>query len=164
MASDPHTSLFPTPAERVSRARADLRMGVPVVMAAGTSGLVVLAAETAGADRVRGCGPLGGAGRRDHAWRAETLKARAYDGDLARIVMPRDVDETWLADIADPARDLMAPMKGPASDPAGGRRTLHRLAILLAKSAQLLPCVLACRVSRRPVHSPLNTASPASRR
>jgi GTP cyclohydrolase II len=30
------------------------------------------------------------------AWRAGTLKARAYDGDLARIVMPPDADATWL--------------------------------------------------------------------
>jgi GTP cyclohydrolase II len=144
MASEPHTSLFPTPAERVSRARADLRMGVPVVMAAGTSGLVILAAETAGADRVA---TLRAIGEEPvvaiTAWRAGTLKARAYDGDLARIVMPRDVDETWLADIADPARDLMAPMKGPLQTLREGDAALHRLAILLAKSAQLLPCVLA---------------------
>jgi hypothetical protein len=80
------------------------------------------------------------------AWRAGTLKARAYDGDLARIVMPPDADATWLADLADPARDLMAPMKGPLQTVREGDATLHRLAILLAKSAQLLPCVLAVEI------------------
>jgi GTP cyclohydrolase II len=47
------------------------------------------------------------------ARRAGTLKARAYDGDLARIVMPPDADARGCRDLADPARDLMAPMKGP---------------------------------------------------
>ncbi len=148
MARDPNSSLFPTPAERVSRARADLRMGVPVVIAKGESGLVVLAAETAGAERVATLRALGTQPVvAVTAWRAGTLKARAYDGDLARIVMPADADHAWLADIADPARDLMAPMKGPLQTVREGEATLHRLAILLAKSAQVLPCVLAVEVA-----------------
>jgi GTP cyclohydrolase II len=144
MARDPRTPLLPTPTERVSRARADLRMGVPVVIASGEAGLVVLAAETAGGERVaalRALGPQPVVAVT--AWRAGTLKARAYDGDLARIAMPEEADATWLADIANPARDLMAPMKGPLQTLRDGDATLHRLAILLAKSAQLLPCVLA---------------------
>jgi GTP cyclohydrolase II len=80
------------------------------------------------------------------SWRAGTLKARAYDGDLARIVMPDDADATWLSNMADPAQDLMAPMKGPLQSVRNGDATLHRLALLLAKSAQLLPCVLAVDV------------------
>jgi hypothetical protein len=66
MARDPRTPFLPTPAERVSRARADLRMGVPVVIATGGGGLVVLAAETAGADRVARCARIGAAARRRH--------------------------------------------------------------------------------------------------
>jgi hypothetical protein len=53
-------------------------MGVPVVIAAGTGGLVVLAAETAGADRVARCGRIGGAARRrDHLHGARALSRRA---------------------------------------------------------------------------------------
>jgi GTP cyclohydrolase II len=60
--------------------------------------------------------------------------------------MPPDADATWLSDMADPARDLMAPMKGPLQTVREGDATLHRLALLLAKSAQLLPCVLAVEI------------------
>jgi GTP cyclohydrolase II len=149
MAQGPHMTLLPTAAEQVARARADLRMGVPVVIASGGVGLLVLAAETATAARV---GSVVAAGESPvvaiTGWRAETLKARAYDGDLARIVMPGDGDATWLADLADPARDLMAPMKGPLQTVRDGDATLHRLAILLAKSAQLLPCVLTVALDK----------------
>jgi len=147
MAPDPHPKLLLSPTERVSRARADMRMGVPVVIESDGAGLLVLAAETAAPDRVAALRSL--RARPVVAitsWRAGTLKARAYDGDLARIVMPEDADATWLADIADPARDLIAPLKGPLQTVREGDATLHRLAVLLAKSAQLLPCVLAVPV------------------
>jgi GTP cyclohydrolase II len=133
-------------------------MGVPVVIATGGGGLVVLAAETAGADRVAALRALGPPPVvAITAWRAGTLKARAYDGDLARIVMPPDADATWLSDLADPARDLMAPMKGPLQTLREGDATLHRLALLLAKSAQLLPCVLAVEIGDAAMPSPMRT-------
>ena len=60
--------------------------------------------------------------------RAETLKARPYDGDLARIIVPRDGGLGWLRAMADPADDLRHPMKGPfhcardgTAEPAPGR-------------------------------------------
>ncbi|MGP1357673.1 GTP cyclohydrolase II [Roseicyclus sp.] len=135
--------LLPSPAERVGRARADLRMGLPVVIGGGAHGLVALAAETAREDRVAALRQAGGSAVvAITAWRAETLKARAYDGDLARIVMPEEAGAAWLRDLADPARDLMSPMKGPLASLREGDAVLHRLALLLAKSAQLLPCVL----------------------
>jgi GTP cyclohydrolase II len=143
MATDPRQTLLPTPAERVARARADLRMGLPVILVREGVGLVLLAAETAREDRVAALRALAGpAVVAITSWRAETLKARAYDGDLARVAMPREADAAWLRDLADPARDLMAPLKGPLQTMRGGDATLHRLALLLAKSAQLLPCVL----------------------
>ena len=43
------------------------------------------------------------------ARRAETLKARAYDGDLARIAVPGGADVGWLRAVADPADDLRMP-------------------------------------------------------
>ena len=68
--------------ERLARARADLRMGVPVVL---DGGAVMLAAETLDAARLADLRTLGG----DPVlaitnWRAATLKARAYDRDVAR--------------------------------------------------------------------------------
>jgi GTP cyclohydrolase II len=48
----------------------------------------VLAAENADGGAAAGIAAWGPAGAGDHARRAETLKARAYDGDLARMIVP----------------------------------------------------------------------------
>ena len=143
MTSDARQPLLPSPTERVARAKADLRMGLPVVLTHGAESLMVLAAETARMARVEAFHAFGAPIAAITARRAETLKARAYDGDLARVVVPPDADHRWLRDLADPARDLIAPMKGPLRTLREGDATLHRLALALAKSAQLLPCVLA---------------------
>jgi GTP cyclohydrolase II len=126
--------------ERLARARADLRMGVPVVL---DDGALVLAAETLDAARLADLRALGGApvlavtGRR-----AQTLKARAYDGDIARITLPLDVNLSWVRAVADPADDLRSPMKGPLQTVRGGSADLHRAAIALVKAARLLPAVV----------------------
>ena len=126
--------------ERLARARADLRMGVPVVL---DGGALVLAAETLDAARLADVRALGGqavlavTGRR-----AETLKARAYDGDIARIVLPADATLNWVRSIADPADDLRAPMKGPLRTARDGSAELHRAAIAMVKAARLLPAAI----------------------
>ena len=136
-------TLAPDITDLVARARADLRMGVPIVLGTGP-GLLVLAAETIGATRLNDILALGGdvdlvvTGRR-----AETLKARAYDGDVARIAVPADATVSWLRAVADPADDLTHPMKGPLVTRRAGDADLHRLAVTLAKSARLLPAVIA---------------------
>ncbi len=126
--------------ERLARARADLRMGVPVVL---DGGALVLAAETLDAARLADLRTLGGdavlavTGRR-----AETLKARAYDGDIARIVLPPDATLNWVRAVADPADDLRAPMKGPLQTAREGSADLHRAAIAMVKAARLLPAAM----------------------
>jgi GTP cyclohydrolase II len=133
--------LLPTPSELAARARADLRVGLPVVLGDG-DGIALLAAETltdARLSAIRGFGEL------DLAItdrRAETLKARAYDGDLARVVVPVNATASWVRAIADPADDLRVPMKGPLLTRREGVAGLHRLAIALIKSAQLLPAAI----------------------
>ena len=76
------------------------------------------------------------------SWRAQTLKARAYDGDLARIALPSDATLKWVLAIADPADDLRAPMKGPLRSVRDGDASLSRAAIALTKAARLLPAVV----------------------
>jgi GTP cyclohydrolase II len=76
------------------------------------------------------------------AWRAATLKARAYDGDVARIVPPADTGLDWLRSVADPADDLRMPMKGPLQTLRDGKADLSRAALALSKAAQLLPAAL----------------------
>ena len=132
----------PTLIERLARARADLRIGIPVVLCAGDRGAVVVAAEALTGDRLASLRQLGAPVLAITARRAATLKARPYDGDLARIVLPEDAGLAWVEGVADPADDLALPMKGPFRTERDGDATLHRLAVRLAKSARLLPAAL----------------------
>ncbi len=139
-------TLSPGPLERLSRARADLRMGVPVVIAGAEAALVV-AVEALTAARLADLRAVGRVELAITARRAGTLKARAYDGDLARIVVPDSAGLDWLAAMADPADDLRVPMKGPFDHVRDGAADLHRAGIALAKSAHLLPAVVVVQVS-----------------
>lgn len=133
-------SFAPDIIETLARARADLRMGVPVVIADAKAAVLVLAAETMDAQRLADLRVLGGVPvLAITARRAEMLKARAYDGDLARIVLPPDARLDWVLAVADPADDLKTPMKGPLLSAREGDAGMHRLAIRLVKTAQLLP-------------------------
>jgi len=135
-------TLAPSPAERLNRARADLRMGLPVALIAGDSGALVVAVEVLSAARLSDLRALGAPVLALTAHRAATLRARAYDGDLARVVVPGDAALSWLRAMADPADDLRAPMKGPVVTLRDGDARLHRAALALAKSAELLPAAL----------------------
>ena len=75
------------------------------------------------------------------------MKARAYDGDLARIRIPADAGMGWVHNLADPALDLRHPMKGPFAAERDGDATLHRTALKLVKSAELLPAALCLEVA-----------------
>ncbi|WP_170341308.1 GTP cyclohydrolase II [Ruegeria arenilitoris] len=141
-------SLIPDITELLARARADLRMGVPVVLTDdGDFSVVAVAAETLNPQRLADLRGLGDTpvvaitGRR-----AETLKARAYDGDLARVVIPAEADLGWVQAVADPSDDLNAPMKGPLMTQRQGNAHLHRIAIALTKSARLLPAAVVVAV------------------
>ena len=138
---DTNMPLLPTPSELAARARADLRVGLPVVVGS-SSGIAILAAETLTASRLEAIRQIGTLVLVITDRRAETLKARAYDGDIARLQIPDDADATWIRAVADPADDLRMPMKGPLSAQREGEAGLHRLAIALVKSAQLLPAAL----------------------
>ena len=98
----------------------DLRMGAVVALRDDGSAALVLAAETATADRLADLRALGPVDLALTGWRAETLKARAYDGDLARVVAAGDADLDWVRATADPSADLAWPMKGPYLTRRGG--------------------------------------------
>ncbi|MDT8344793.1 MAG: GTP cyclohydrolase II, partial [Thermohalobaculum sp.] len=84
--------------------------------------------------------------------RAETLKARAYDGMLARIAVPADAGAPWVTATADPSLDLATPLKGPYATRRTGASELHALALTLTKQARLLPAaVLAVWEDAAPV-------------
>ncbi|MCH8465301.1 MAG: GTP cyclohydrolase II [Roseinatronobacter sp.] len=133
--------------EKINRARADIRLGVPVILSGPRDGglerALVLAAEAVTPARLEDLRALGpGLTLALTRHRAATLKARAYDGDLARVIVPPDMGCDWLRALADPADDLRHPMKGPLMSARDGATGLHRAALALVKSAQLLPAVL----------------------
>ncbi len=135
--------LSPDMTELLARARSDLRMGLPVILIGETQSVLAASAETLSPDRLSEMSKTG----TDlvlavTSRRAETLKARAYDGDVARIIPPSDAGYGWFATTADPADDLNAPMKGPMQTARDGSAELHRLAISIAKSARLLPAAI----------------------
>jgi GTP cyclohydrolase II len=138
-----HMALGLTLVEKINRARADMRLGVPVLLHGPEGHALALAAEVITPARlsdIRALGPGLVLALTRH--RAETLKARAYDSDLARVIVPPDMGCDWLRALADPADDLRHPMKGPLMTMREGHADLHRAALALVKSAQLLPAVL----------------------
>ena len=140
-------SLAPDLTEMLARARGDLRMGVPVCLRGPDGAALVLAAETASEPRMKELAALGPLDLAITGRRAQTLKARAYDGDLARVAVPADATLAWIRAVSDPKDDLRTPMKGPLQTRRGGDASLHRLALTLIKSARLLPAALAVPVT-----------------
>ena len=138
-----------TSLERLARARSDLRMGVAVVLRDDDGAALALAAETATAERLATLRALGPVDLALTDWRAATLKARAYDGDVARVVLPGDADLDWVRATADPSADLDWPLKGPFVTRRGGGAGLHRAAIALCKQAHLLPAALVVPLEGR---------------
>lgn len=136
---DPRMTLAPTSLELMSRARGDLAIGLPIVIAHEGKNFVVTAIETLGAERFQSL--------RDGqivltARRAETLKIPAYDGGYVRLKVPQDYSIKTLAALADPARDLETPLKGPFAALRDAPFGIEAVALELIKSAQLLPAAL----------------------
>ena len=143
-----------SPSEIVSRARADFRAGAAIAIQGDTSGLIAIAAETLGGERLDDLRALGGAVELAISdRRAETLKARAYDGDMARIVIPPDMAVLDVIAAADPALALARPLLGPFQTRRDGDASPHRLAIRIAKGARLLPAAVCVVVDDVRAHA-----------
>ena len=143
-------TLSPTPIERISRARADLRIGLPIVLRSPLGIWVAASAETLNAERLADLRTLGHPTLAITMRRAETLKARAYDGDIARILLPDEVGLNWVSQIADPKDDLASPMKGPLATLRDGPADAHKAAIRLAKASRLLPAMVVVEADEAP--------------
>lgn len=131
-----------SPSDLLARARSDLRMGVPIVLNQLGTRVLVLSAETTTQTRLDEMRAEGDVVLAITSWRANTLKARAYDGDLARISMPAQASLKWVHAMADPSDDLAHPMKGPFDCLRDGDAAAARGALSILKSAQLLPAAI----------------------
>lgn len=140
-------TLSPSITELQARARSDLRMGVPVVFGLNGDFAVIASVETLPSPRLAEMRAL-----TDQlilaitARRADTLKARAYSDQVARVVVPDAAGCDWIKAVADPADDMMNPMKGPLQTLRGGPEGLFRAAVTFAKAARLLPAAVVAPV------------------
>lgn len=151
-----------TLAEEIARARADLRMGVGVVLTGPDGTYLALASECLTRDRLAAVQTLGEPVLALTVRRAETLKARAYDGDLARIAVPSNVGPDWIQAVADPADDLRHPMKGPLRSLRDGDAVAHRAALHLCKAARILPSAVLTKISDSAIPTELTRLNPVA--
>ena len=134
--------------QRLARARADLRMGAPVVIV-GSSAVLVYSAEVLDQPRFKNLTK-----HFNHirlvvtARRAETLKVACYDGDFAQLSIPDDRDLRWLKAVADPSRDLSAGPLGPFQVLRDSALGQEKSALALLKSAELLPAAVLCELKQ----------------
>ncbi|HHC29162.1 MAG TPA: GTP cyclohydrolase II, partial [Rhodobacterales bacterium] len=135
-------TLEPDAKELAARARADLRVGLPIVLGLDGAAGLVAAAETLSADRLADIREAGTPVLAITPRRAETLKARAYSDHVARVILPADAGCDWVENVANPADDLMMPLKGPLATERGGDERIAHAALRLTKSAHLLPAAL----------------------
>ena len=134
---------MPDASELSARARSDFRLALPIVIRNGDSGALAISAETVREDRLAALIKMDGPTVLALTERrSSTLKARAYDGDIARIAVPPDANANWVRAVADPASDLRMPLKGPFATERGGDPSLHRAAVELARRARLLPAAV----------------------
>ena len=140
-------SLTPSIIERLTRARGDLRMGVPVVLTSEAGAALAVAVEALTPARLADLRGLGTPELALTARRAETLRAHVYHGDVARLAVPEGLGTDWLRAMADPADDLRVPMKGPFTCLREGDAGFARAAIRLVKSAHLLPAAVLVPVA-----------------
>ena len=143
-------SFFPTPFEQIARARSDLRLGLGVFLRHGSGGTLVVAADGLHPQALVDARALGTPQLAITAHRAQTLHARVYDGDLARLEVPSDASAEWVTAVVDPQDDLRHPMKGPFREIRTGNADAARTALRLVKSARLLPAALLVELSDAP--------------
>ena len=135
-------SFFPTPFEQIARARTDLRVGLAVAFRHGDGATLVLAADGLRENALSDARTLGALQLAITAQRAQILRARVYDGDLARLEVSSDANAKWISAVIDPKDDLLHPMKGPFREIRSGDASAARTALNLMKSARLLPAAL----------------------
>ena len=133
-----------TPDDRLARAAAELRRGAPILLQAEGGAWLLVAAEAAAPRALDLARSLGSPFAALSARRAEALKIRVYDGDLARLRIPPEAKAEDLARLADPAQDLEHPLRGPFETLRGGAQEAQaaRLALRLTARAGLLPAAL----------------------
>ncbi len=143
------SKLGPANQEILMRARADLRLGVPIILGGRENDVIVAPIEVLSQARLEELILI------DKnsvilitARRAQTLKCPIYDGNFARIKLDQDPEISSIKAIADPSLDLKSPLKGPFKVIRDKPLKLENEAILMIKSAQLLPAAVISKITK----------------
>jgi GTP cyclohydrolase II len=130
----------------VARGIDALRRGWPIVMVDGAERLILLPIETADAERLAHFAPDGRFDVLLSPERAATLTlanqrpaADAGSSGAVRVAHVPWLDLDTATALADPARDLSTPLKGPFRSVEAGSPALSSAALKLARLAGLLP-------------------------
>ncbi len=133
--------------EQTARLIGEIKLGRPVIIKNNGMACLIFAVESLKESFVSQINNCQNAHLTITARRAETLSATPYDGDLARIILPKPVSFDWLLATANPASDLAYPLKGPFNAIRDGETNISRSAIELCKKAQLLPAAVIIKLN-----------------
>ncbi len=134
-----------TPTDHLERAVGELRRGSVM----NVDGMLIASAEAISPEHLAAMQAMGPVTLVLTDRRAAVLKLRAYDGEVARVVLDADAGLSLVQALADPSQDMANPMKGPfvtrrAEEGAEGEAGLATTAVKLCKRAGLLPAALIC--------------------
>ena len=140
--------LGPANQEILMRARADLRLGIPIVLAGTENDAIIAPIEVLSQVRLDKLKSIDkNSSILITAKRAQTLKCPVYDGNFARLKLSQVSEITSIKAIADPSLDLKNPLKGPFKIIREKPLKLENEALLLLKSAQLLPAAVVSKIT-----------------
>lgn len=143
---DTPNCLVPTPREHIARAVGDLRMGLPCLLRKGDARVIAVAIETVGPARFGALQVMFGTPEMVMTVeRALAVMTPAAASNAAatpvRIRPPENADFAWYQTLADTRFDKPSLSAGPLHILRTGDTTAHKVAIRLAKKAELLPSV-----------------------
>ena len=130
----------------------DLRFGIPVIIGNDSQNALIFSIETLTTSNFAKiestlsepeCEPYISITKN----RANLLKIRVYEEDIARIKIPKNISLDWIKATADPALDLDYPMKGPYESFRYANGDIARIGIKFCKEAELLPAVLVLPIA-----------------
>ena len=130
------------------RARSDLRLGIPIVLAGKKIDAVVTPIEVLNQARLNELRLIDtNSFVLITSRRAQTLKCPIYDGNFVRIELGEKSTPNSVKAIADPMLDLNNPLKGPFKIIREMPLEIENEALIVLKSAQLLPAAVISQVT-----------------
>ena len=132
----------------------DLRFGIPVILGNNNTYGMIVAIETLNEETFQKILEYNNSSDLEPYLaitknRANFLKARVYDGNIARLKLSTPISFNWIKSTADPSEDSEYPLKGPYFSLREGNSNISKVAINFCKKAQLLPALLIVPINSK---------------